>query len=222
MIELNWGTFLSDLPKILEIYEKHENSFDYYSIHGRMHICRALIFGEFMIRYYYSNSIKQPAANDVRYAIAFHDSGREGNGVDIWENASALKCNEYLSSNKIFNQQKSEKIGNLILKDGPVGWNLEKRIVHDADVLEIMRPCCGHGGIHGFRENALRFYGRRDDIECRDEVLRKQLINEAWELISVTEELEKKNRDSSSYLSSILDIVGNSRDKFPLLSIVVE
>ena len=138
----SFNEFKKELPDILEIYSHHEQTFDSWSIHGRMHICRTLIFGEFMLRYYYANTQLKPRWEDVRYAIAFHDSGRQGNGIDIWEKDSANICTQYLSSEHSFNEQRSKKVGEMIEKDGSIGWILEKRIVHDADVLEIMRPVC--------------------------------------------------------------------------------
>lgn len=87
----------------------------------------------------------------IRYAVAFHDAGREGNGFDLWENGSAERCYRYLSQQQKVQDfiEKAHYTGELIKKDG--SWDLNKRIVHDADVLDIMRPCCGHDGIGGFQ-----------------------------------------------------------------------
>ena len=48
-----------------------------------MHICRWVLFAEFISRYYYRQTTHPPIVDWVRYAIAFHDSGRQGNGADL-------------------------------------------------------------------------------------------------------------------------------------------
>ena len=64
---------------ILPIYREHESKFDHYEVHGRMHICRAVIFTEVMSRTYHATGVPVDFYG-VRTAIAFHDSGREGSG----------------------------------------------------------------------------------------------------------------------------------------------
>ena len=158
----SWPDFMIELEQnILPLYQAHEATFDLWSIHGRLHICRAVIFSEVMGRAY----LAAGAAIDfyaVRRAIAFHDSARRGNGRDIWESQSAENCFTYLCARPEFasDPARGRKIANLILKEGD--FDLSHRIVYDADVLEIMRPCCGNGGLAGFRREELHFGGRRD------------------------------------------------------------
>ncbi len=209
----NWDEFLSELRiAILPLYGEHERTFDHHSIHGRMHICRCLLFSEFMCRYYYENTRLAPRVSWIRYAVAFHDSGRKGNGPDIWEADSYAQCVQYLLG-KDYARDDAEAIGGLITKDGGL-WGLEKRIVHDADVLDIMRPCCGHGGKMGFRERALRFLGPRDDPLARDPITRLALIDEAWELIEATEEVKPTLQSSNDYMADVLRILCDSWDRF--------
>lgn len=80
------------------IYQKHEDTFDHCSIHGRMHICRALIFGEAMCRYYQKETSIAPSVIDVRYAIAFHDSGM--GHFDFWVRAMKYKLRGACTSGK--------------------------------------------------------------------------------------------------------------------------
>jgi hypothetical protein len=179
-----WRGFLDELgEQILPLYHEHERVFDSGSIHGRMHICRCLLFSEFMCRYYYQNTRFMPAVESVRYAVAFHDSGRQGNGPDLWEPDSAKRCEDYLK--RKVPHEVAHAVGELIRKDVRAGWSLDKRIVHDADVLDIMRPCCGHGGRAGFMERSLRFLGPRDEPAARNAAIRETLIEEAWHLIQV-------------------------------------
>ena len=123
-----WEAFCVELQSnILPLYEQHEKTFDFSGIHGRLHICRALIFAEFMIRYYAKNYTILPDYNAIRYATAFHDSGRKGNGTDIWESESAIKCSDYLKVNSNFSEVPSycEYVGGLILKHG--SWDGNKK-----------------------------------------------------------------------------------------------
>jgi len=152
-----WEAFIDELEgDIFPYYVKHEKTFDRWSVHGRMHISRCLIFAECMTQYYLKHTDLSPSPSRIRYAVAFHDSGRQGNGWDVWEEDSADLCSAYLE-NKIPSSEARE-IGLMITKGRKNGWPLDRRIVHDADVLDIMRPCCGHMGRDGFRKGALRFF----------------------------------------------------------------
>lgn len=210
-----WNEFLQDLQNdILPIYSDHERSFDSYGIHGKMHICRCVLFAEFMLRYYYAYTPFKPDVM-IRYAVAFHDSGRRGNGVDVWESDSAQRCSQYLRK-RDFPENIAEATGSLIPKHGGQWWRLEKRIVHDADILDIMRPCCGHGGRQGFREEALHFLGVQDDPKIRDVKIRSALIEDAWDLIEATEEKELEFRYSSNYMADVLEVL-NTMESLPRL-----
>jgi hypothetical protein len=150
-----WDEFGNQLERdIMPLYLQHETRFDDIGIHGRMHISRAVIFAEWITRYYIQHFSIPIDFHAVRMATAFHDAGREGNGPDYWEKESSNLCYTYLA-NKGFAPDQARFTANLILKHGEYG--IEKRIVHDADVLEIMRPCCGHGGRMGFKMKKLRF-----------------------------------------------------------------
>lgn len=217
----SWKRFLQVLQKdIMPTYIKHEKTFDFISIHGRMHISRALIFGEFMARYYFRELSISPSFDRIRYAIAFHDSGRKGNGFDIWESDSASLCASYLKKNPICAILNPETAGELITKNGRNHWDLDKRIVHDADVLEIMRPCCGHGGINGFRKNALRFLGHRDPDgkTYGNDYTREQLIKEAWMFISNSEDKKPELENSENYFANVMDILLKLKADCPLVT----
>lgn len=206
----NWNKFLIEFTNnIVEIYKNHENTFDRYDIHSKTHISRSLIFAEFMSRFYIINKIYNNINfSHVRYAVSFHDSGREGNGVDLWENDSANLCKNYLL--KIYSLNESEYISNLIIKKN-INNNIEKQIVTDSDVIDIMRPCTGVGGILGFNENYLSFL--KNDIEYSN--IRKTFIIEAWELIKVTEN-NKFNYSNTIY--DILNEIKSNKDKYKLLN----
>ena len=93
----NWEGFKEIFKKeILPIYEKHENDFDYFGLHGKKHITRSIIFSEIMTRFYAPIVKEALDFKSIRMAVSFHDAGREGNGKDIWEKQSAELCYQYL------------------------------------------------------------------------------------------------------------------------------
>jgi len=176
----NWDIFKKDLEiKILPHYKHHESTFDPSGIHGRRHISRAIIFSELMARTYYEIGLDIDF-NGIRYAIAFHDAGRQGNGVDLWESDSADLCYKYLKSNNI--TENSYYVSRFIEKHG--NWSIDKQVVQDADVLEIMRVICGHGGRNGFLPDRLKFLGQNDNYISNNDVklyseVRNNLIDDA-------------------------------------------
>lgn len=221
-----WSDFVDELEaKVLPIYERHERTFDGGGVHGRMHICRSVLFAEFMARFYQGRLSLDLDYFAIRTATAFHDSGRQANGVDLWETDSSHNCHDYVM--KIRGSEEvgyPEYVSGLIDKrrarDTLAGW-----IVYDADVLEIMRPCCGHGGLKGFRRECLHFAGPRDvlvsDVPGSAE-LREAFISESWRWIAQTEKLKPRLLRSRTYFLDLLDFLDNSRRKFPLIAPLVE
>ena len=158
----SWPDFVQELQRnILPLYRVHEATFDYGQIHGQMHICRAVLFAEVIARAYAAAG----AALDfygLRTATAFHDSGREGSGHDYWESESEINCANYLIGQPAYARRPAaaKRAAHWISKAGR--GDLNHFIVFDADVLEIMRPGCGHGGLTGFHRSNLHFMGSKD------------------------------------------------------------
>jgi hypothetical protein len=220
-VQQGWLEFIKEAQaQIFPIYEEHEHHFDGVGIHGRMHISRALIFAEVMSRLYLDRQ-QEVDLYAVRVAVAFHDAGRQGNGKDVWESASAALCREYVLSKA--NAEYALQVSKSIEKGGG-DWDIQQRIVHDADVLEIMRPCCGHGGIQGFQQDNLRFAGKRDPQAALFEkaaVLRARLIQEAWQWIQATEEIKYGLSASKTYLEDVLKVLKTGQKRYPLLASIL-
>jgi hypothetical protein len=194
----NWNNFVEDFSKnILPIYEKHENTFDNVGIHGRLHISRSIIFAEFMSIFYHNELKINIDFNAIRYAVAFHDSGRQTNGVDKWEKDSSELC--YLHMVRNYYPDYSKYVSSLILKKQ--NSDINNDIVYDSDVLEIMRPCCGHGERDCFNSNYLRFL--KNNHEYKE--IRYDLIEDAWKLIEYTE--DNKDMFKDNHLNRLLDII---------------
>lgn len=222
----DWVAFVEEIQeRILPLYKQHERTFDPFGVHGRIHICRSVIFAEWMARFY---SEHLPGVVDlyaVRVATALHDVGRRANGPDLWESDSASECQRYVTqySQRSQNGEYAQYVATLI--DKRPSDDICKWIVHDADVLEIMRPCCGHGGINGFRRDVLYFAGERD-LHLRHlpgaAEMRESLIREAWDWISETERFKLKLFNSSTFLADLLQKLGEERVRYPMLSTVAE
>jgi len=215
----NWNKFLDIVSKsIFTIYRKHENDFDYYGIHGRRHISRSIIFSEFMSRFYAKDLGKSIDFNAIRYAVSFHDSGRQGNGIDLWEKDSENNCLIYLTNNSNYDNTTCKYISSLI--DKKLTNDINHNIVYDSDVLDIMRPCCGHGEIDGFRRSELRFLGPKDNFvnfHLYDEI-REELILDAWKLIEYTENHHGLfNTKENNQLYTMLYIIENNKLNFNIL-----
>lgn len=216
----SWELFIDELEqKILPFYRQHEFKFDLYGVHGRMHICRSVMLAEWMARFYRTHTRAAIDFFAVRVAVAFHDSGRRANGVDLWESDSALNCARYVDETTGASDY-ADDLGALIEKKNKSADPL-KKIVQDADVLEIMRPCCGHGGLAGFRREFLHF-GGPDDLLAREVPgiadQREALVQEAWRWIESTEPLKFILTNSSAYMRDLLKHLEKERSKFPLLS----
>lgn len=216
----SWELFVDELErKILPFYRQHELKFDQYGVHGRMHICRSVMMAEWMARFYRAHTQTAIDFFAVRVAVAFHDSGRRANGVDLWESDSASNCVRYIVETGGASDY-AHGVGALIEKKKKSADPL-KKMVQDADVLEIMRPCCGHGGLAGFRREFLHF-GGPDDILAQDvpgiAKQREALIQEAWRWIQSTEPLKFFLTDSPAYMRDLLKHLERQRLKFPLLS----
>ena len=215
-----WNDFLDDLSKsILNIYKKHENTFDDYGIHGRRHIARSIIFSEFMSRFYTKEIGIDIDFDAIRYAVSFHDSGRKGNGIDMWENVSEKNCLKYLTDNSNYDETRCKYISSLISKN--LTSDINHNIVYDSDVLDIMRPCCGHGDIQNFRRSELRFLGPKDNFSNYHlyEEVREELILDAWKLIEYTEDNDVLfNTTENNQLYYMLNVIEKNKLNFNIFN----
>lgn len=207
--------------KSLPHYQQHEQTFDRgRPVHGRLHVSRALIFGEIMMNFYKGHSIEiEPEA--VRMSISYHDSGRKGNGVDRWENESREILQNRLIE-KGYSRENAERISKTIL--GSCEYNLIKMFEQSSDCIDIMRPCTGRGGIGGFNPAFLLFLNHQNDPLHSLEAnlisgVREKVINQAWEFIQHTENKyqEFNNHPNQGYMSKLLDIFHQSKERWPYL-----
>ena len=174
------------LGSMLEIYRGHEQSFDPEGLHGRQHIGRVLIYANIL-----ANFFTEAGVEVDRHALyttcAMHDSGREGNGVDRWEEESSDKALELLREQGITDQNYLELAKGCIKADATDRHSLEALILKSADSLDIIRE----KGMAGFDPKYLMFM--RGDLELgpglrieQDVALRDALIQEVARFIDAT------------------------------------
>ena len=160
-------------------YQKHEQTFDLESFHGRFHIIRCLLLADAMHQYYESKAIALDIEKSY-YAILFHDIMRENNGEDLWEPQSAGECFTFLKQNG-HSQEYALQTSKLILKANDTIF--EEQILYDVDVLDYHRFFYLPEERHFFEDFRLKFAGPNDiksqtDIEAREKIilLAQQLV----------------------------------------------
>lgn len=160
-------------------YQKHEQTFDLGSFHGRFHIIRCLLLADAMHQYYESKAIALDIEKSY-YAILFHDIMRENNGEDLWEPQSAGECFTFLKQNG-HSQEYALQTSKLILKANDTIF--EEQILYDVDVLDYHRFFYLPEERHFFEDFRLKFAGPNDiksqtDIEAREKIilLAQQLV----------------------------------------------
>ena len=158
--------------EVAMFYQKHEDTFDLESYHGRFHIIRCLMLADCIHRYYDSKFI--PIAIDKSYfAILFHDIMREDNGVDLWELDSSIACLKFLLKNG-YDNEFAIAASKIILKQNAM--NLEEQVLYDVDVLDYNRFFSLPQERYLFENFRLKFAGPNDsglltDIESRSKLV---------------------------------------------------
>lgn len=168
---------------VAPFYEKHEQTFDLESFHGRFHILRCLFLVDKLDHFYLSVGLTYDI-DRAYYAVLFHDIARQGNGWDEWEEDSAEHCYTYLLS---FGKTEEEarNISQLILKESP--FTLEGQMLYDVDVLDYNRFFALPFQRNFFDEKRLKVASEKDCSGSVDPGFRRYLIDYAQKLVQLTE-----------------------------------
>ena len=171
--------------EVAMFYQKHEDTFDLESYHGRFHIIRCLMLADCIHRYYDSKFI--PIAIDKSYfAILFHDIMREDNGVDLWELDSSITCLKFLLKNG-YDNEFAIAASKIILKQN--AKNLEEQVLYDVDVLDYNRFFSLPQERYLFENFRLKFAGPNDSSLLTDIESRSKLVLLAENLVIYCETL---------------------------------
>ncbi len=168
---------------VAPFYEKHEQTFDLESFHGRFHILRCLFFVDKLDHFYLSVGLTYDI-DRAYYAVLFHDIARQGNGWDEWEEDSAERCYRYLLSVGK-SEEEAQSISQLILKETP--FTLEGQMLYDVDVLDYNRFFALPFQRNFFDEKRLKLASEKDCSGSVDPGFRRYLIDYAQKLVQLTE-----------------------------------
>jgi hypothetical protein len=222
----DWNFFKTVFEKEISlIYHSNEQKFDSKGIHGRRHIVRSLIFSEVFINFYQSHVGADLNLEMIRMAISFHDSGRKANGPDFWENESAEKCYSFLKkfgysdSYAISLSDSIRKNRNTLYESELI---IEKQIINDVDVLEILRLYLGfENPIEFLQLDELGFLSnyQSSSPELFEEwvTIRSSFIFEALQFIKETEDLEL-GFDSENVFDLFINILRSKPRIYKLLT----
>jgi hypothetical protein len=174
-------------PEIANLIEQQQIKYGLHRIHGQSHIARCIIIAEYLLNI---SVIPKDTIErlQVYYAISFHDLGRQGECEDVWQMESYEMCKNYLLSKK-YDNDFVNNTANLMFKKNELNENIFSKIVYDTDCYDIMRSGTGRGGLYGFDKRYLKCF--KEDVFMQDKI-----INFAWKLISLTDNLEYENVNS--------------------------
>ena len=193
--------------------------------HGVMHMLRTTLFSQIFM-----NIIHPTASIKIRYltaiAAAFHDSARQDEGIDRWDEMSAWALRSFLNAYKQAGAVRGELVylseediktcyhalSSKDPKDGEGFVSDIQRAVHDADCMEIVR-CLSHSS--RFERDKLTIFGEMETAKL------DQIVREASLFIFETETLETKcfyEYESQDPYSDLLKYLTDNLDKYPTLN----
>ena len=212
-------------------------------IHGIQHVTRAAInvpifanlyrrFGDVKALSLTNEDIKL-----LQIAALFHDSAREGEGVDLWDQESGLFFYEYVTKTLGISSSKAKLFAEAIAnKDADennyfelidLSWvkrkgkspkNIHQKLIHDADCLEIIRAR------DHFDASYLDFY--KDIAESNEEAfdIMAKLITEARSLIAsqgdsrlrLDHKIKAQYENVDAY-RKIMDFITENKECYPLI-----
>ena len=213
-------------------------------IHGIQHVTRAAInipiFANLFRRYGDAEALALDD-NDIKLlqiAALFHDAAREGEGVDLWDQESALLFYHYATKIMGVPEEKATLLAEAIAnKDAeennyfelsgmewvkrarPSPKNIYQTLIHEADCLEIIRAR------DHFDANYLDFYKRiASQNEDAFEMMAK-LITEARSLIAfqgdsrfkLDHALKRRYENQHAY-RDIMAFIAENASRYPLIT----
>lgn len=189
---------------ISPFYIKNQNIFDQDGIHGCLHISRSLIISRLIAKKLKESAV-ETNIDAISYAISFHDSGRKGNGKDVWEKDSSLICYNYLKKAFI---PDAEYISSLIVKDNSKDDDFNYLVCYDTDVLEIIRPTTGIG-LQNFNSKYLKLMPVFQNYY-------NNIMNEVFGFILETEGMNKRFENSDALFNLMLFLKFKNQE-YPML-----
>lgn len=184
--------------------------------HGCMHICRATmeinLIAQMYKKYDPSFSLTDKDILLAQYLTIFHDSARQAEGVDVWDDLSAENARNYLEAMGFEEDKINQAIDALKTKDNPDASKRGPiaRLVQGGDCLDIMRI---YGT--GFKDFRLDMY---NDLKDKKGFLEdyKKLKEELYDFIKCTEQPLLKTLlegQSTDYYREVIGLVNYKEKK---------
>ena len=183
------------LIKSLSWYNEHEKDFDEFDEHGRTHATRVFIFAHVLSNILKEKGVKV-SSETVALMAAGHDSGREGNVEDVFEDVSGAKTKKLLMDDYGLDEDYGDSVSESIMSNDDSCETVEAYLLHSADYLDFWR--CAPMKKEKFpflRENLnvngtmLKIQGDGADKELQE--IREALMKESKELTLLTHEMAK-------------------------------
>jgi hypothetical protein len=220
-------------PQVFPVYRtdypKARKSTDPYprAAHGCLHISRCLIYSEAMMSCYERTFNVAPSRFDklaIRLALAWHDAGREDDGVDLWEGQSALMAGDYAQAQGL-SVDFAHYVGSLIVHEQRDARDPNAHLVQACDTLDVQRVYRGRA----FERARLAFLHPTGDpcverVGAQGRSIREQLIAEADAFIQQTEgwQVGPRLMRSSTPCQDMVHLVGENRTKLPTLASLLD
>ncbi|MDR1255551.1 MAG: hypothetical protein LBJ94_01305 [Puniceicoccales bacterium] len=179
------------------------------SVHGVNHCTRVALVTEAVARVYRTlfKEFEDMSDDDIALAIAaatFHDSGRQGEEVDIFDALSAQNAERELGNLGLSQEQAKRCASAIERKDSPAaGKDPIAILLHEADCLEIQR-------LDSFRVGRVRFGTSFLDANQEDSITKERILTlrEGVSEGQVNEALEKLAEQAKKLIENTDDDYG--------------
>lgn len=197
--------------------------FLFRGLHGCLHVERAAIEVRLLAQLYKkwdpTFKISDEDLLIALYLTIFHDSARQAEGVDVWDDISANNAGAYLKAMGFAEDKVNtiiENFKNKVITDAerdPI-----TSLVHDADSLDIMRVY----GLGAFKNKYLDIFNKLEKVSGFAVEL-ESVKKEISEFIQFTEKLltkaylEVQSTDYARDLLSLVTLKQGKVNRFPLM-----
>ena len=190
------------LMRCLDDYKTHERSFDPYDVHGRTHATRVFVFGNVLGNILREKGLKVDV-NAVAMMGAGHDSGREANQRDVFEDKSANLTRRHIR--ETFGENAGagkyvDEVADAISSDESNARSVEAYLLHCADSLDFWRVAPVEMEAFPFlREVVVGEDEQGQPVTVQiDQNLREALVAESHELMKLTHEFAALDREAEA------------------------
>ncbi len=174
--------------------------------HGAMHASRVGLYARLFANLYreFGDVEAQKLTEEdvllLQIVAMFHDSARQNDGNDIWDNNSAELCFNYLKSIGVNEERAKFFSHGISYKDVAGEKNIVQKVIHDADCLDVIRMA------YQFKIEELDFYQKivkQNPQSLNQEAFEriKKIVFEARELVSKQNDFKHKDHKEAGRIA---------------------